>query len=94
MRDYRDTLLEAARVLCIDGDINMRLSLVACLLIQIDDSDVPPGALGAFDRVRAPLIASPLIVRGKMMPRDFDDAKALQLTRAFSDLLLTELEST
>ena len=72
MRDYRETLLEAARALAADGDLDMRLSQVACLLIQLDDSDLPPRALADFEAVRDPLIAKPLVVGGRLAPRDLD----------------------
>ncbi len=65
MRSYRETLLDASRALEAEGDLNMRLSQVACLLMLLDDDDVPPHALGAFDRLREPLIAKPLFVKAR-----------------------------
>lgn len=91
MRDYRETLLEAARALMADGDLDMRLSQVACVLIQIDDDDVPPIALEAFERVRTPLIEKPLVVEGRLVPRDLDEMQGLELIRAFNNLVLAEL---
>ena len=90
-RSYRETLLEASRVLGGDGDVNMRLTLVAAYLLVIDDDDVPPTALDAFNRVRDPLIAKPLFVKGKMVPRGFDELQARSVARAFNDLVLAEL---
>ena len=91
MRDYRETLLEAARALATDGDLNMRLSRVACFLIQIDDEDVPLRALEAFDAVRDPLIAKPLVADGRLLPRDMDELEGLLVARALTDLALAEL---
>lgn len=91
MRPYRETLLEAARALAADGDLNVRLSRVACLLIQIDDSDVPPHALEAFESVRDPLIAKPLVVGRRLAPRDFDEVQGMRVAGAFNDLVLAEL---
>lgn len=93
MRHYREILLEAARALAADGDLDMRLSQVACLLIQLDDSDVPPRALEAFERVRAPLIDKPLIVGGRLAPRDLGDVQGARVARAFDDLVLAEMGS-
>ena len=91
MRDYRETLLEAARAIVADGDLNVRLSQVACVLIQLDDSDVPPRALEAFESVRDPLIAKPLVVGGRLAPRDFDEVQGMRVAGAFNDLVLAEL---
>ena len=91
MRDFRQTLLEAARALVADGDLDMRLSQVACALIQLDDDDVPPRALEAFEAVRDPLIAKPLVVDGRLEPRDFDELQGARIAQAFNDLVLAEL---
>ena len=91
MRDYRETLLEAARALAADGDLDMRLSQVACVLIQLDDSDVPPPALAAFEAVRDPLIVKPLVVQGRLAPRDLDEIDGPRLARALNNLVLAEL---
>lgn len=91
MRDYRQTLLEAARALVADGDLDMRLSKVACLLIQLDDDDVPPWALKTFEAVRGPLIAKPLVVDGRLAPRNFDELQRARIAQAFNDLVLAEL---
>ena len=90
-RSYRETLLEASRVLGGDGDLNMRLTLVAAYLLVIDDDDVPPAALDGFNRVRDPLIAKPLFIKGKMVPRDFDEMQGLKIAQAFNRLVLAEL---
>ena len=91
MRDYRETLLEAARALAADGDLGLRLSQVACVLIQLDDGDIPPRVFAAFERVRDPLIAMPLVVEGRLAPRDFDELQGARVAQAFNDLLLAEL---
>ena len=91
MRDYREVLQDAARALAAEGDVNMRLSQVACFLIQIDDGDVPPRALAAFEAVRDPLIAKPLVVDGRLAPRDFDELQGARVAQAFNDLVLAEL---
>ena len=74
-----------------DGDLDMRLSEVACVLIQLDDDDVPPNALEAFERVRTPLIEKPLVVEGRLAPRGFDEMQGLRVARAFNELVLAEL---
>jgi hypothetical protein len=91
MRPYQETLLEASRALGADGDFNMRLTHVAALLILIDDDDVPPHALDAFNRVREPLISEPLFVKAKMVPRSLGEMQGRALARAFNDLVLAEL---
>ncbi len=91
MRDYRETLLDASRALGADGDLNLRLTHVACILILLDDNDVPPHALEAFERVRDPLIAKPLFIKGEMVPRDFDERKGRVVARGLNDLVLAEL---
>jgi hypothetical protein len=91
MRDYRKIMLDAARALAADGDVNMRLSRVACFLIQLDDDDVPPRALKTFEAVRGPLIAKPLVVDGRLAPRDFDELQRARIAQAFNDLVLAEL---
>ncbi len=94
MRSYRETLLDASRALEAEGDLNMRLSQVACLLMLLDDDDVPPHALGAFDRLREPLIAKPLFVKGEMVPRDLDKMSGRAVVRGLNILLLAELGKT
>ncbi|RYB02423.1 hypothetical protein D3272_21075 [Lichenibacterium ramalinae] len=91
MRVYREVLLDAARALAADGDLNLRLSRVACCLIQLDDSDVPPRAMEAFERVRAPLIDKPLVVQGRLVPRDLDELKGRSVVRGLGDLVVAEL---
>ncbi len=91
MRDYRETLLDASRALGADGDINIRLTHVACILMLLDDDDVPPHALEAFERVRDPLIAKPLFIKGEMVPRDLDERKGRVVARGLNDLVLSEM---
>lgn len=91
MRFYRRTLIEAARALVVGGELDMRLTHVAGCLIQLDDDDVPPGALDAFERLRDPLIATPLVVRGAMVPRGLGAAEAGAAALGVLDLLVAEL---
>ena len=91
MRSYRQTLLKASRALSADGDLNMRLTHVACILILLGNDDVPPHALEAFEQVRDPLIAKPLFIKGEMVPRDFDAMKGRVVARGLNDLVLAEL---
>ena len=51
MRYYRQKLFEAAYALVADGDLNMRLSHVASILVQIDDEDVPASVLETLARL-------------------------------------------
>ncbi|MGI3899782.1 MAG: hypothetical protein ACRYGP_17620 [Janthinobacterium lividum] len=91
MRSYRETLLDASRALGVDGNLNMRLTRVACILILLDDDDVPPHALEALERVRDPLIGKPLFIKGEMVPRDLDAMKGRAVARGLNDLMLSEL---
>ena len=59
----------------------MRLSQVTCVLIHLDDSDIPPLALKAFASARDPLIAKPLVVANRLIPRDFDELDELSVIR-------------
>ena len=91
MRSYRQILLDASRALSDDSYLNMRLTRVACILILLDDDDVPPHALEAFERIRDPLIAQPLFIKGEMEPRDLDETKGRAVVQGLNDLLLAEL---
>lgn len=91
MRYYRQKLFEAAYALVAAGDLNMRLSHVASILIQIDDEDVPATALATFEWVRDPLIAKPLVIKGEMLPRDLDPLEGRALAQAVLDLLVAEV---
>ncbi|MGI4764659.1 MAG: hypothetical protein ACRYGP_06300 [Janthinobacterium lividum] len=91
MSHYRRKLIEAATALVVDGDLNMRLTHVAGCLLQIDDDDVPPSALQAFERVRDPLIAKPMVAHGEMVPRDLDQRDARAAALGVLDLLVTEM---
>ena len=91
MSFYRRKLVEAAHALVAEGDLNMRLTLVAGSLLQLDDDDVPPAALGPFELVRDPLIAKPLVVRGQMVPRELGEAEARAAALGVLDLLVAEL---
>ncbi|MGI3900099.1 MAG: hypothetical protein ACRYGP_23570 [Janthinobacterium lividum] len=70
----------------------MRLTHVACILILLDDDDVPTHALEAFEWVRAPLIAKPLLIRGEMVLRDFDATKGRAVVLGLNNLSLAELD--
>ncbi len=52
---YRQKLVEAVRALVDHGDLNTRLTYAAGCLLQIDDDDVPVGALERFEFVRDPV---------------------------------------
>ena len=91
MSFYRRKLVEAAHALVAEGELNMRLTLVAGSLLQLDDDDVPPGVLPAFDVVRDPLIARPLVVKGEMVPRNLGAAEARAAALGVLDLLVAEL---
>ena len=91
MTNYRRKVIEAASALVIEGDINMRLTHVAGYLLQIDDEDVPPSAMQAFHRVRDPLIARPMVVRGKMVPRELAEQDARSAAYGVLDLLMSEM---
>ncbi len=88
---YRRKLFEAASALVGKGDLNLRLTQVAGFLLQIDDDDVPASALEAFERVRDPLIAKPMIAHGDMVPRDLGEQEAKAAALGVLDLLVTEL---
>ena len=92
MNKYRRKLLEAATALVAEGDLDMRLTHVAGCLLQIDDDDVPPAALQAFERVRDPLIANPMVLSGEMIARDIGQQEARAAALGVLDLLVTELE--
>ena len=91
MMNYRQKMFEAAYALVADGNLNMRLSHVASILIQLDDNDVPARAFETFEWVRDPLIAKPLIIKGQMVPRDLDEIEGRALAHAVFDLLVAEL---
>ena len=91
MRYYRQKLFEAAYALVADGDLNMRLSHVASILVQIDDEDVPASALETLEWVRDPLIAKPLVIKGEMVPRDLGEVEGRALAQAVLGLLVAEV---
>ena len=91
MTFYRQKLLEAMRGLVGDGDLNLRLTHAAGHLIQIDDDDVPADMLAEFERVRDPLIQTPMVSRGELRPRDLKPAAAQAAAQAVVDLLATEM---
>lgn len=91
MSFYRDKLLDAVRALVGDGDLNLRLTHAAGHLIQIDDDDVPPGMLAAFERVRDPLIQTPMVSKGGMLSRDLGPSEAKAAAQGVADLLAAEL---
>ena len=91
MSHYRRKLIEAATALVVEGDLGMRLTHVAGCLLQIDDGDVPPAALQAFERVRDPLIAKPMVARGEMIARDIGQLEARAAALGVLDLLVTEM---
>ena len=93
MVNYRQKLFEACYALVAEGDLNMRLSYVASILIQVDDDDVPPSSLETFEWVRDPLIAKPLIIKGRMVPRDLTDLDGRALAHAVLDLLVAEMRA-
>ena len=67
----------------------MRLTHAAGCLIQIDDRDVPVGAITEFDEVRDLLIAKPLVSKGEMVPRDLDEAEAKATAHGILKLLVS-----
>lgn len=83
---YRRKLFEAASALVTEGDLNMRLTHAAGILLQIDDDDVPSGALEAFERIRDPLIAGPTITHGEMISRNLSDYEARAAALGVLDL--------
>ena len=88
---YRRKLIEAAHLLVTDGDLDMRLTLVVGCLKQINDDDIPPTAREAFERVRDPLMAKPIVVDGKLVPRDLGKAESRAAALGILDLLVAEL---
>jgi hypothetical protein len=94
MLNYRQKLFEACHALVAVGELNMRLSDVASVLIQVDDDDVPSGKLETFDWIRDPLIAKPLIIKGEMVPRDLDPQEGRAIAQAILDLLVDEVSGT
>ena len=93
MTFYRQRLLDAVRGLVGDGDLNLRLTHSAGYLIQIDDGDVPADMLAEFERVRDPLIQTPMVSRGEMLPRDLAPSKAQAAAQGIVDLLSAEMGS-
>ena len=91
MTFYRQKLLDAVRGLVGDGDLNLRLTHAAGHLIQIDDDDVPADILGKFERVRDPLIQTPMVSRGEMLPRDLEPSAACAAAQGVVDLLVVEM---
>ena len=91
MTFYREKLLEAVRALVDHGDLNRRLTHAAACLVQLDDDDVPTGALARFEGVRNPLIRNPIVAKGEMLPRDFKPSDARAAARAILDLLISEM---
>ena len=90
MTFYRQKLLDAVRELVGDGDINLRLTHAAGHLLQIDDDDVPADMLAAFERVRDPLIQTPMVSRGEMLPRGLEPSAARAAAQGVVDLLAAE----
>lgn len=90
-RYYRRKLLEAAYLLMTDGDLDLRLALVAGCLKQINDDDIPPTVRDAFERVRDPLITKPIVVDGRVVPRDLSEAESRAAALGILDLLVAEL---
>ena len=88
---YSQKLLDAVRALVDHGDLNLRLTHAAGHLIQIDDNDVPSGVLATFERVRDPLIQTPMVSRGEMLPRGLKPAEAKTAAQAVMDLLAAEM---
>ena len=91
MSHYRRLLIEAASALVAEGDLEMRLTHVAGYLLQIDDEEIPPGALRSFERVRDPLIARPMVSPGEMIPRDISQRDAKTAALGVLNLLITEM---
>ena len=73
-----------------DGDLNLRLTHAARHLIQIDDDDVPAEMLAEFERVRDPLIRTPMVLKGEMLSRDLEPSAAQAAAQAVMDLLAAE----
>ena len=73
-----------------DGDLNLRLTHAARHLIQIDDNDVPANMLAEFERVRDPLIQTPMVSLGELLPRDLEPSAAQAAAQAVVDLLAAE----
>ena len=93
-RDTISLILIAARVssrLPRYSDLNLRLTHAAGHLIQIDDDDVPADILGKFERVRDPLIQTPMVSRGEMLPRDLEPSAACAAAQGVVDLLVAEM---
>ena len=88
---YRQKLVEAAQALVDHGELNMRLTHAAGALLQIDDGDVPAGALARFEGVRDPLIGTVMVMNGAMVPRDLDPAGAKTAAMGILDLLTAEM---
>ena len=88
---YRQKLVEAVRALVDHGDLNTRLTYAAGCLLQIDDDDVPAGALERFELVRDPLIRTSMVSKGEMVPRDLGPPDAKAAAQAIVDLLAAEL---
>ncbi len=88
---YRQKLVEAVQALVDHGDLNTRLTYAAGCLLQIDDDDVPVGALARFEYVRDPLIRKSMVTNGEMVPRDFGPPDAKAAAQAIVDLLAAEL---
>ena len=87
MTFYRRKLLDAVRGLVGDGDLNLRLTHAAGHLIQIDDDDVPATMLAEFERVRDPLIQTPMVSLGELLPRDLKPFAAQAAAQAVVDSL-------
>lgn len=90
MTFYRRKLLDAVRDLVGDGDLNLRLTHAAGHLIQIDDDDVPANMLAEFERVRDPLIETPMVSLGELLPRDLEPSAAQAVAQGVVDLLAAE----
>ncbi len=91
MTFYRQKLLDAVRGLVGHGDLNLRLTHAAGHLIQIDDNDVPADMLTAFERVRDPLIQTPMVSKGELLPRDLEPSAARAAGQGVVDLLAAEM---
>ena len=88
---YRQKLIDAVRALVDEGDLNLRLTHAAGHLIQIDDKDMPEDALAAFERVRDPLIQTPMVSKGEILPRDLEPGEAKAAAQGVVDLLAAEM---
>ena len=91
MTFYRQKLLDAVRDLVGDGDLNLRLTHAAGHLLQIDDDDVPADMLAEFEGVRDPLIQTPMVSRGEMLPRYLEPSAALAAAQGVVDLFAAEM---